>query len=235
MRKIVIKSLQVMTVIMLCIMMIVPTYASSEPIICYDGTKKSLYVKNAKTDLFTKMKGLMPGDEVTQCIKIHTTHLKKETSLYIQGTSNDKELDAMSLTVIHNKKTISRAKSFAKVKLGTYGKDTVEQLYITLKVPKESTIADARYQINLKVTAQEDGEEIASTAIDHSSSTKDDHTGSHSGDDSNHSKRSVFPTSARGKVKTGDPTNVSKYIVMGLVALYIVIRAYQKINNDKGK
>lgn len=142
--------------------------AKENPTITYDGSTKEFHLENVSdTDLFTNLKGLMPGDIVQQDIVLKVKNLQKETSFYLEASSEDNEeiLQNMVFFVEKDNRVISREAAFEPIKLGQYNQDDTIYLTVNLEVPAESKVSNKEYHVEWDVIAQEDGKEIANKPV----------------------------------------------------------------------
>ncbi len=155
-------------VISFSLLMPIHVQAKGTPTITYNGSSKQFRLENVSgMDLFTDLKGLMPGDEVKQKITIKTKDLEKETSLYLEADSKDEKeiLENMMFFVEKDGKVISRNVAFEPINLGKYQGDDTTTLTVNLQIPIEKELSNKEYHVEWSIIAQEDGKEITKEPI----------------------------------------------------------------------
>lgn len=115
-----------------------------EPGVIYDGKEKSFtFVNTEETDLFREFKDVIPGDVLTQKIKLYCQNISSTTNLFLKASIDDAvDLpDDITLTVYSGENIISHGSADATngldeyVLLGTVSKDGEIDLSVVLTVP----------------------------------------------------------------------------------------------------
>lgn len=116
-----------------------------EPGVIYDGKEKSFtFVNTEETDLFREFKDVIPGDVLTQKIKLYCQNISSTTNLFLKASIDDAvDLpDGITLTVYSGENIISHGSADATngldeyVLLGTVSKDGEIDLSVVLTVPR---------------------------------------------------------------------------------------------------
>ena len=116
-----------------------------EPGVIYDGKEKSFtFVNTEETDLFREFKDVIPGDVLTQKIKLYCQNISSTTNLFLKASIDDAvDLpDDITLTVYSGENIISHGPVDATngldeyVLLGTVSKDGEIDLSVVLTVPR---------------------------------------------------------------------------------------------------
>ncbi len=115
-----------------------------EPGVIYDGKEKAFsFVNTEETDLFREFKDVIPGDVLTQKIKIYCQNISSPTKLFLKSSIDDAvDLpDDITLTVYSGENIISHGSADTVnglddyVLLGTFSDDGEMQLCVVLTVP----------------------------------------------------------------------------------------------------
>ena len=149
---------------------------SAEPTVRYDGRHQEFYFFNiAEEDLFRDLKEVVPGDYITQRIRIRVDHCQKQSDLYLRGESIDgvKLPETIKLKVYQGENLISEGSLNGQgnlkdgVRLYRFTKDQEIELQVVLEVPDTvgNEIADLRKEIRWIFTVNEyEGTNISGTA-----------------------------------------------------------------------
>ncbi|MBO5106245.1 MAG: hypothetical protein J6C29_05045, partial [Clostridia bacterium] len=115
-----------------------------EPGVIYDGKEKSFtFINTQETDLFKEFKDVIPGDVLTQEIKLYCQNISSTTNLFLKASIDDSvDLpDDITLTVYSGENIISHGSANTVngiddyVLLGTFSKDGTTELSVVLTVP----------------------------------------------------------------------------------------------------
>ena len=116
-----------------------------EPGVIYDGKEKAFtFINTQETDLFKEFKDVIPGDVLTQKIKLYCQNISSKTNLFLKASIDDAvDLpDDITLTVYSGENIISHGSADATngldeyVLLGTFSKDGEIDLSVVLTVPR---------------------------------------------------------------------------------------------------
>lgn len=116
-----------------------------EPGVIYDGKEKAFtFINTQETDLFKEFKDVIPGDVLTQKIKLYCQNISSKTNLFLKASIDDSvDLpDDITLTVYSGENIISHGSADATngldeyVLLGTVSKDGEIDLSVVLTVPR---------------------------------------------------------------------------------------------------
>lgn len=115
-----------------------------EPGVIYDGKEKAFsFINTNETDLFSEFKDVIPGDVLTQKIKLYCQNISSTTNLFLKASIDDTvDLpDDITLTVYSGENVISYGAADATngldeyILLGTFSNDGEIDLYVVLTVP----------------------------------------------------------------------------------------------------
>ena len=115
-----------------------------DPGVLYDGKKEAFtFINTEETDLFREFKDVIPGDVLTQKIKIYCQNISSTTKLFLRASIDDNvDLpEDITLTVYSGENIISHGAADTVnglddyVLLGTFPKDGEMELSVVLTVP----------------------------------------------------------------------------------------------------
>ncbi len=115
-----------------------------EPGVIYDGKEEVFtFINTEETDLFREFKDVIPGDVLTQEMKIYCQNISSTTKLFLKASIDDAvDLpDDITLTVYSGENIISHGAADAVnsledyVLLGTFSEDGEMELSVVLTVP----------------------------------------------------------------------------------------------------
>ena len=149
---------------------------SAEPTVQYDGRRQEFSFFNmTEDDLFRDLKEVVPGDHITQRIRIRVEHCQKKTEMYLRGESTDdvKLPETIKLKVYQGENLISEGSLNEQgnlkdgVQLYRFTKDQEIELQVELEISDSigNEVADLRKEIQWIFTVNEyEGTDISGTA-----------------------------------------------------------------------
>lgn len=173
---------------------------SAEPTVRYDGRKQEFYFLNiTEKDLFQDLKEVVPGDKITQRIRIGVGNCQKQTEMYLRGESidADKLPETIKLKVYQGENLISEGSLNEQgnlkdgVRLYRFTKDAEIELQVVLEIPDSigNEVADLRKEIQWIFTINE------------------------------YEGTTIFGTASQGVPKTGDKNQIPVQILLAAAAL----------------
>lgn len=148
------------------------SFGAENPTITYDGQYHEFFIKNVNHgDLFTTLKGLMPGDKITQNISIQTKHLDQETTLLLKSEcdkESQEKLNQLQYYIEKDGKVICSAFSIEEpLLIGRFTDDSLANIKVVIEVPISVTeqITNMDYHLNWTFIAQEEGEVVAENPV----------------------------------------------------------------------
>lgn len=146
-----------------------------EPGVIYDGEKEIFtFINTEETDLFREFKDVIPGDVLTQKIKIYCQNISSTTKIFLRASIDDEVNlpDDITLTVYSGENIISHGAADTVnslddyVLLGTVSEDAEMEFSVVLTVPTSigNEISYVKKNIDWQLAVQvlgEDKEPIA--------------------------------------------------------------------------
>ena len=128
---------------------------SDDSYIYYDGFKNEISFSN--DDLFTDLKGLMPGDEKVQNVTLKVHYIFDITTLYLRVDQNNS--NSFDIKTYVDDKLIGTGDY---VKLGAFSENEDISLKVVIKVPEETgnEIENLKYDVTWDVLVQKENAEV---------------------------------------------------------------------------
>ena len=128
---------------------------SDDSYIYYDGFKNEISFSN--DDLFTDLKGLMPGDEKVQNVTLKVHNIFDITTLYLRVDQNNS--NSFDIKTYVDDKLIGTGDY---VRLGSFSKNDDIALKVVIKVPEETgnEIENLKYDVTWDVLVQKENAEV---------------------------------------------------------------------------
>ncbi len=154
--------------VLLCAMLVLPVsaYATENPQIIYDDAQKKFSLENTDgSNLFVGFNPVMPGDELSVTVKVGVKNIGNKTANLYLGSLDEAIPDAMKNVILKVEVagvTISEnalGKALAdgtRVKIGTFTKDELKDVKVTLKIPTSigNELADAQQIVHWEWIAE---------------------------------------------------------------------------------
>lgn len=128
---------------------------SDDSYIYYDGFKNEISFSN--DDLFTDLKGLMPGDEKVQNVTLKVRNIFDITTLYLRVDQNNS--NSFDIKTYADGKLIGTGDY---VRLGSFSENDDISLRVVIKVPEETgnEIENLKYDVTWDVLVQKENTEV---------------------------------------------------------------------------
>lgn len=128
---------------------------SDDSYIYYDGVKNEISFSN--DDLFTDLKGLMPGDEKVQNVTLKVRNIFDITTLYLKVDQNNS--NSFDIKTYADDKLIGTGDY---VRLGSFSENDDIVLKVVIKVPEETgnEIENLKYDVTWNVLVQKENTEV---------------------------------------------------------------------------